>query len=117
MPPCYRWAPSPSGARRPDDARRLVAVKSTGSVIVYTLLRLAVFIVPFVIFLSIGVIGPYAALYAAIIGLVLSLLFLRGSRDRVAVAIDRKRRGGESSTDDEDIEDAAVDAANTPKDH
>ncbi|MGO2658473.1 DUF4229 domain-containing protein [Mycetocola reblochoni] len=88
---------------------------STRSVLLYTALRLAVFVVPFVIFLAIGVLGPYAALYAAIIGLVLSLLFLRGSRDRVAIAIDRRRRGvdDEGPHLDEDAEDAAVDEAAT----
>ncbi|MGO3886828.1 MAG: DUF4229 domain-containing protein [Mycetocola sp.] len=86
-------------------------MKSSRSVLVYTVLRLAVFVIPFVIFLSIGVMGPYAALYAAIIGLILSLLFLRGSRDKVADAIDRTRHGERTTPADEDIEDAAVDGA------
>ncbi len=80
------------------------------SALVYTVLRLLVFVVPFAIMMLFPVMREYSwlsAIFAALIGLSLSVLFLRRPLDDLTaeLAARRRRRGAT----DEDVEDAAAD--------
>lgn len=77
--------------------------------LVYTVLRLLAFIVPLAILWLFPIFREYwwlAALFAALIGMSISLLFLRAPLSRASRDIYAKRHG---SRDDEDVEDAATD--------
>ena len=87
-------------------------MKRIPSWITYTVLRLLVFAVPLVVLLLVGVVWWLAVIAAALIGLCLSYIFL--SRPRNAVSSDLyavRHRGRPAPTEDDDVEDAAVDAA------
>jgi hypothetical protein len=87
-------------------------VKRIPSWITYTVLRLLVFAVPLVVLLLVGVIWWLAVIAAALIGLCLSYIFL--SRPRNAVSSDLyavRHRERPVTREDDDVEDAAVDAA------
>jgi hypothetical protein len=88
-------------------------VKRIPSWITYTVLRLLVFAVPLVILLLVGVVWWLAVIAAALIGLCLSYIFL--SRPRNAVSSDLyavRHRDKPVRSEDDDVEDAAVDGAN-----
>jgi len=80
------------------------------SALVYTALRLLVFVVPFAIMMLFPIMREYywlSAIFAALIGLSLSVLFLRRPLDDLTADLaERRRRRG---TTDEDVEDAAAD--------
>ena len=80
------------------------------SALVYTVLRLLVFIVPFGIMMLFSVMREYywlSAIFAALIGLSLSILFLRRPLDDLTAGLAERRRT--RTTTDEDVEDAAAD--------
>ncbi|MBF4561982.1 DUF4229 domain-containing protein [Microbacterium sp. VKM Ac-2870] len=80
------------------------------SALVYTVLRLLVFIVPFGIMMLFPVMREYywlSAIFAALIGLSLSVLFLRRPLDDLTAGLAERRRN--RTTTDEDVEDAAAD--------
>ncbi|GEM_PF-371616 len=82
------------------------------SALVYTVLRLLAFLVPFGILMLFPVFQDLywlAALFAALIGLSLSLLFLRRPLDDVTTGLAERRRGREGRHDVA-AEDAAADA-------
>ncbi|TDN91886.1 uncharacterized protein DUF4229 [Microbacterium sp. BK668] len=86
------------------------------SAILYTVLRLLAFLVPFGILMLFPVFRELywlAAIFAALIGLSLSLLFLRRPLDDVSsgLAERRQRVRRADAVKDEDVEDAAADAA------
>jgi len=86
------------------------------SAILYTVLRLLAFLVPFGILMLFPVFRELywlAAIFAALIGLSLSLLLLRRPLDDVSsgLAERRERARVSESVKDEQIEDAATDAA------
>ncbi|MCR2812551.1 DUF4229 domain-containing protein [Microbacterium sp. zg.Y1090] len=82
------------------------------SVIVYSVLRLLAFLVPFGIMMLFPIMREFywlSAIFAALIGLSLSLLFLRAPLDDVTAGLaDRRARRTEHL--DADAEDAANDA-------
>lgn len=83
----------------------------TRSALLYAALRLLAFVVPFGIMMLFPIFWEYywlAALFAALIGLSLSLLFLRQPLAQATGPAAPRRRARES---DEDAEDAAVDGA------
>ncbi|MDX2377318.1 DUF4229 domain-containing protein [Microbacterium sp. LRZ72] len=85
-------------------------------VLVYTVLRLLAFFVPLGLFMLLPIFRQnwvLAVLFAAIIGLALSILFLRRPLDAVTeeIAERRARRVREDRQRDEDVEDADADAA------
>lgn len=92
------------------------------SAILYTVLRLLAFLVPFGILMLFPVFRELywlAAIFAALIGLSLSLLFLRRPLDDVSsgLAERRARARVSESVKDEQMEDAAADAADpSPRD-
>ncbi len=82
------------------------------SVLLYTVLRLLAFLVPFGILMIFPLFREYywlAAIFAALIGLSLSLLFLRRPLDDVSAGLAERRAALRDDTSDEDIEDAATD--------
>lgn len=80
-------------------------------VVVYTVLRLLAFLVPFgimMLFPAFQALPWLAAIFAALIGLSLSLLLLRQPLGAVSSSVyERRRRRADR---DEDVEDAADDA-------
>ncbi|KXC05244.1 DUF4229 domain-containing protein [Microbacterium hominis] len=82
------------------------------SALVYSVLRLLVFVVPFGIMMLFPVMREYywlSAIFAALIGLSLSVLFLRRPLDDLTAGL-AERRARRTATD-EDVEDAAADRA------
>jgi hypothetical protein len=85
------------------------------SAIVYSVLRLLAFLVPFGIMMMFPVLREYywlAAIFAALIGLSLSLLFLRKPLSDATAGLAERRASLDKSrpVSDEDVEDAAADA-------
>ncbi|WP_282837401.1 DUF4229 domain-containing protein [Microbacterium flavum] len=81
------------------------------SALVYTVLRLAAFLVPFGLMMLSPLLREYywlSAIFAALIGLSLSTLFLRRPLDDLSA--DLASRRGRTVTD-EDVEDAATESA------
>lgn len=83
-------------------------------VLVYTVLRLLAFLVPFGILMLFPIFQNLywlAAIFAALIGLSISILFLRQPLTGVSQQVQRRRDAtAKSGLSDEDIEDAAADA-------
>ncbi len=78
------------------------------STLVYTVLRLAAFLVPFGIMMLFQILREFAwlsAIFAALIGLSLSMLFLRRPLDEMTSAIAARRT---PKATDEDVEDAST---------
>ena len=87
-------------------------MKAVPAWLVFTVLRVLTFTVPFVILLLLGIEGWLAALLAAVIGLCLSYIFLRAPRDTVARGLyEVWHREKEPVHPDAESEDAAVDRA------
>lgn len=80
------------------------------SAIVFSVLRLLAFLVPFGIMMLIPVLREYywlSAIFAALIGLSLSVLFLRRPLDELSTGIARRRAAAKPETPtDEDVEDS-----------
>lgn len=84
------------------------------SAIVYSVLRLLAFLVPFGILMLFPIMREYywlAAIFAALIGLSLSVLFLRKPLDDVTSGLAERRAQARTAASDEEAEDAAADAA------
>lgn len=87
-------------------------MKAVPAWLVFTVLRVLMFAVPFVILLALGIAGWLSAVVAAIIGLCLSYIFLRAPRDSVARDLYAVRhRSTEPVHPDVESEDAAIDRA------
>ncbi|MHC2999712.1 DUF4229 domain-containing protein [Microbacterium sp. HJ5] len=84
------------------------------SALVYTVLRLLAFLVPFGLLMLLPIMREYywlAAIFAALIGLSLSMLFLRRPLDDMTAGLAARRARARRPVSDEDVEDAASDAA------
>lgn len=84
------------------------------SAIVYSVLRLLAFLVPFGILMLFPIMREYywlAAIFAALIGLSLSVLFLRKPLEDATAGLAERRAKARASVTDEEAEDAAADAA------
>ncbi|GAA1448135.1 DUF4229 domain-containing protein [Leifsonia poae] len=93
-------------------------MKGIPSWITYSVLRLLLFVVPLVILLVLRIEAWIAVVAAALIGLCLSYIFLRKSRNAVATDLYAARhRDKPATTVDDDVEDAAIDSseAATPR--
>lgn len=87
------------------------------SALVYTVLRLLAFLVPFGILMIFPVFRELywlAAIFAALIGLSLSLLFLRRPLTEVTSGLAARRAQARVAGSDETAEDAAADGADRP---
>lgn len=83
------------------------------SALVYTVLRLLAFLVPFGILMLFDIMRQYywlAAIFAALIGLSLSMLFLRRPLEDMTSGLAERRARARTAASDEDVEDAASDA-------
>ncbi|WP_375385536.1 DUF4229 domain-containing protein [uncultured Microbacterium sp.] len=84
-------------------------------VLVYSVLRLLAFLVPFGILMLFPLFQQFywlAAIFAALIGLSLSMLFLRRPLSEISTRVEQRRASAKrSAPNDEDIEDAAAAAA------
>ncbi|MFE7846283.1 DUF4229 domain-containing protein [Microbacterium sp. NPDC057407] len=83
------------------------------SALVYTVLRLLAFLVPFGILMLFPIMQQYywlAAIFAALIGLSLSMLFLRRPLDEMTAGMAERRARARSraTVSDEEAEDAAA---------
>lgn len=76
------------------------------AVLVYTVLRVLAFAVPFGILYAVGLEWWISALVAAAIGFCVSYIFLRRQRDDVARRLADVRAKGQKPGADEDAEDA-----------
>lgn len=84
------------------------------SALVYTVLRLLAFLVPFGILMLFPIMQQYywlAAIFAALIGLSLSMLFLRRPLDEMTSGLAERRARERRAASDEDVEDAATGAS------
>ena len=88
-------------------------MKALPAWLVFTVFRILMFVVPFVLLVALGIEGWLAALLAALIGFCLSYIFLRKPRDSVARGLyEVRHRTKEPVHPDAESEDAAVDRAN-----
>lgn len=81
------------------------------SAVVYGVLRLLAFLVPFGLMMLVPVLRDFAwlsAIFAALIGLSLSLLFLRRPLDDLTADLAERRSRRQAPVTDEEIEDAAT---------
>ncbi|MEV5069320.1 DUF4229 domain-containing protein [Microbacterium sp. LMI12-1-1.1] len=88
------------------------------SAIVYSVLRLLAFLVPFGILMLFPIMQEYywlAAIFAALIGLSLSVLFLRKPLEDATSGLAERRARSRSAVTDEQAEDAAADATTDPR--
>ena len=74
--------------------------------IVFSVVRLLAFVVPFVVLTAVRLDWWIAAIGAAVIGFCVSYIFLRPMRDRVALQLAESRARGPKPTADEAAEDA-----------
>lgn len=84
------------------------------SAIVYSVLRLLAFLVPFGILMLFPIMREYywlAAIFAALMGLSLSVLFLRKPLADATAGLAERRAQARAGATDEEAEDAAADAA------
>ena len=88
------------------------------SAIVYSVLRLLAFLVPFGILMLFPIMQEYywlAAIFAALIGLSLSVLFLRKPLEDATAGLAERRDRSRTRATDEQAEDAAADTAADPR--
>jgi hypothetical protein len=90
------------------------------STLVYTVLRLLAFLVPFGLLMLFPVMREYywlAAIFAAFIGLSLSIIFLRRPLEAMSSDLAEQRAKARTPETDEDVEDAASDSPSSlPRD-
>jgi len=77
--------------------------------LVYSLLRLALFVVPFALLMLAGVEWYWAALVAAVISLCASYIFLGRQRQVMAADLSEIQRGRRRPVEDDTAEDDAID--------
>lgn len=83
----------------------------TRSLVVYSVLRILFFVVPFGLLMLLPIGRSYwwlSAIFAALIGLSLSVLLLRRPLDEISTALSQRRQAARERTDEE-IEDASAD--------
>ena len=85
---------------------------SARSTVIYSVLRLLAFLVPFGLLMLLPAFQNFvwlAAIFAALIGLAISILFLRRPLDEMSAGIAARRAQRKRDLTDEEIEDAARD--------
>ncbi len=79
------------------------------SALLYSVLRIAFFVVPLAVMMLFPIMRQQyllSAIFAALIGLSLSIIFLRGPRSDVSTALASRREKRPRDRTDEDVEDA-----------
>ncbi|MEO6941582.1 MAG: DUF4229 domain-containing protein [Terrimesophilobacter sp.] len=88
-------------------------MSSSRRIVIYSILRVLLFAVPFVIFMLLGIWWWVSALTAAVIAACVSFLFLTKQRNDVATVVQSWGKGTKRDSDN-DLENAALDRnANT----
>jgi uncharacterized membrane-anchored protein YhcB (DUF1043 family) len=82
----------------------------------FSLMRIAVFAIPLIVMLFLGIEPWIAALLAAIVGLCISYIFFAPTRNSLSQALYESRQAKKAAAKDEETEDALVDAALEEKD-
>ena len=85
-------------------------MNSTRQIVIYSILRLLLFAVPFTLFMLLSIEWWASALLATAIAVSLSYLLLVKQRHQVAATVESWRHGTNTDTDN-DLENAALDAA------
>lgn len=88
-------------------------MSSSRRIVVYSILRLLLFAVPFVIFMLLRIDWWISALLATVIAVCLSYLFLRQQRNEVAATVQSWGKGDHHDADN-DLENAALDQVSEP---
>lgn len=89
-------------------------MKSRSTFIWFSLIRLAVFIIPLAVLLAIGTHRWLSIIFAALFGTAVSLVFLRRPREQIAQSLYRARHPEVEPVDaDADIEDKVLDRVET----
>lgn len=83
-------------------------MSSSRRIVVYSILRVLLFAVPFVIFMILGIWWWVSAIVAAVIAACLSYLFLTRQRNEVATVVQSWGKGTSRDADN-DLENAALD--------
>lgn len=83
-------------------------MSSTRRIVLYSILRIALFAVPFIVFMLLGILWWVSAITAAVIAACLSYLFLHRQRDEVAQAVSSWRNSAHTDADN-DVENAVLD--------
>lgn len=83
-------------------------MSSSRRIIVYSILRLLLFVVPFIIFMLLRIEWWVSAILATIVAVCLSYLFLRRQRDEIAATVQTWGKGDRRDPDNE-LENAALD--------
>ncbi|GHD51215.1 DUF4229 domain-containing protein [Mycetocola manganoxydans] len=86
-------------------------MKRIPPVVYYTVLRLLTFAVPLTLLLLVGIEPWIATVIAALIGLSVSYIFLRGPREAVARDLYNARHGSKETHTDAAAEDSVTDGA------
>ena len=84
-------------------------MKSGRAWLVYSLIRVALFVVPFALLMLAGVAWYWAAIVAAVISLCASYIFLSRQRQAMAEDLSAIQRGRKRAVVDDTVEDEAVD--------
>lgn len=80
-------------------------MKSWTRILVFSIIRIAFFVAPLIGLLLIGFKEIWAAILAAVIGLLLSIIFLPNQRDKVSESIEELRKKSDAPGEDEEYED------------
>ncbi len=83
-------------------------VSSTRRIVLYSIVRVVLFAVPFIVLMLLSVWWWLSAITAAVVAACLSYLFLGRQRDGVAEVVSSWRTGTNSDSDN-DVENAALD--------
>lgn len=83
-------------------------MSSTRRIVLYSIIRIALFAVPFILFMLLNIWWWLSAILAAIVAACLSYLFLGRQRNEVAEVVESWRHG-DHRDDDNDVENAALD--------
>lgn len=86
-------------------------MNSSRQIVIYSVLRLLLFAVPFTIFMLMSIDWWASALLATAIAVSLSYLLLVKQRHEVARTVESWHRHGTNTDADNDVENAALDAA------
>ena len=84
-------------------------MNSSRQIVIYSILRLLLFVVPFTIFMLLNIEWWVSALLATVIAVCLSYLLLLKQRHAVAATVETWGKGNNTDADN-DLENAAIDA-------
>ena len=93
---------------------KLVDVKTSRRWVLYSLLRVGIFVAVFALLMTLNVEPWLAAVAAAVVGLCVSYIFFRPQREALSLSLQRFRQSAQRD-DDSDAENSALDLRDAPK--